>query len=37
MEILKNQISHRTTDKTTHEDEEQMQKELSLLPLQNKL
>ena len=35
MEILKNQTSHRTTDKTTHE--EQMQKELSLLPLQNKL
>ena len=35
MEILKNQISHRTTDKIT--DEEKIQKELKLLDTKNKL
>ena len=35
MEVLKNQISHRTTDKIT--DEEKIQKELKLLDTKNKL
>ena len=35
MEVLKNRISHRTTDKIT--DEEKIQKELKLLDTKNKL